>query len=202
MGTSLLERRASGTWGASGTKKGAADSGRSEQSEHVQSPTGAVFRVSCAGIRHLFWQLIVLVARSAEAVLGWSRWRRRHQAAACRHHYRRRAERTPAPAAPSAREQPVSAEPAAHAPADLVAELWRRVQPFLPSGKRSGRPRTRDRQVILAAIVHQMQTGCGWNALPSHFPLYQTIHWQLRQWQKSGVWAKIWEGLEQPHPSG
>ncbi|MEI6775693.1 MAG: transposase [Chloroflexales bacterium] len=76
------------------------------------------------------------------------------------------------------------------------------VVEYEPSGKRSGRPRTRDRRVILAAIVHQMQTGCAWNALPSHFLPYQTVHWQLRQWQKSGVWAKIWDGLAQPFPSG
>jgi hypothetical protein len=158
--------------------------------------------VSCAEIRHLFWQLILLVVRSAEAVLGWSRWRRRHQADARRHHYRRRVERTPAPAAPAAREQPVSAEPTAPAPADLVAELWRRVQPFLPGGKRSGRPRTRDRRAILEAIVYQMQTGCAWNALPKQFPPYQTVYGQLRQWQKSGVWAKIWDGLAQSCPSG
>ncbi len=85
-------------------------------------------------------------------------------------------------------------------PDTVVEEVWRRLQPFLPKGRRPGRPYTRDRRVILEAIVHQMRTGCGWNALPKHFPPYQTVHTQLREWQKSGVWAKIWEGLQQPSP--
>ena len=72
---------------------------------------------------------------------------------------------------------------------------------MLPSGKRPGRRPTHDRRLILEAIVYQMQTGCAWNALPKHFPPYQTVYTQLRQWQETGIWDIVWNGLEQPRPS-
>lgn len=158
--------------------------------------------MSCAEIRRLFWQLVLLVVRSAEAVLGWSRWRRRHQAEARRHHYRRRAERASSPSLPTRSEQAVDEQASAASPSDLVERVWQRLQPLLPSGKRRGPGYTHDRRLLLEAIVHQMQTGCGWQHLPPQFPPFQTVHWQLRQWQKSGLWAKVWDGLEQPRLSG
>jgi transposase len=85
---------------------------------------------------------------------------------------------------------------------DLVELVWQRLQELLPTVPRPGRPYSHDRRLIVEAIVHQRQTGCAWNALPSQFPPYQTVHTQLRNWQKTGVWAKVWERLEQPCPSG
>lgn len=85
---------------------------------------------------------------------------------------------------------------------DLLTQVWQRLQALLPTKPRRGRPYTHDRKVIVAAIVHQRQTGCAWNALPADFPPSQTVHAQLRNWQKTGVWAKVWEGLEQACPAG
>jgi transposase len=85
---------------------------------------------------------------------------------------------------------------------ELLEVVWQRLQPLLSTEKRPGRPYSHDRRLIVEAIVHQRQTGCAWNALPSQFPPYQTVHSQLRSWQKTGVWTKVWEGLEQPCPSG
>ncbi len=86
---------------------------------------------------------------------------------------------------------------------DLVEVVWQRLQGRLPTGKRCGRPYTHDRRGIVEAIMHQRRTGCAWNALPSHVPPSQTVHSQLRNWQKSGRWDIAWtEGLEQPCPNG
>ena len=41
-------------------------------------------------IRHLLWRLADPSAPRAAGALGWSVWRRQHQATARRHHYRRR----------------------------------------------------------------------------------------------------------------
>jgi hypothetical protein len=41
-------------------------------------------------VRHLLWRLIWATRQEADAVLSWSRWRRRHQARAKRCHYRTR----------------------------------------------------------------------------------------------------------------
>jgi hypothetical protein len=136
-----------------------------------------------------------------EAVLRWSWWRRWHQAWARYYHYRRHTEQSPARSFPRQEEVAAAGEQGAGVPADLVEKVWQRLKPLLPQGKRSGRPYGCDRRVIVEAIVHQMQTGCAWNTLPSLFPAYQTVHSQLRNWQKTGIWAKVWEGLEQPRPS-
>jgi Putative transposase of IS4/5 family (DUF4096) len=163
-------------------------------------------RLSCAEIRRLFWQLVLLVERSATAILRWSGWRRWHQAWARYYHYRRREEGRRPDCSPGVSEEvalgagDTDDEDGA---SDLVEQVWQRLQPLLPSGKRGGRPYSYDRRVIVEAIVHQRQTGCAWNALPSHFPPYQTVHTQLRNWQKSGLWRIAWdEELEQPCPIG
>jgi Putative transposase of IS4/5 family (DUF4096) len=148
--------------------------------------------------------LVLAVERGAAAIVRWSTWRRWHQAWARYHHYRRRQEHTQSELSAGASEREAAGTLGAvdkHEAIDLVAELWQRLQPLLPTGKRSGRPYSHDRRVIVEAIVYQRRSGCAWNALPSHFPPYQTVHDQLRNWQKSGIWAKVWEGMEQSCPS-
>ena len=180
-------------------QKGAAEAGRAEQFGDVQSPPRAAIRLSCAEIRRLLWQLVLAVERSAMVILRWSSWRRWHQAWARYYHYRRheKQRRVPGclPGASEALTQGTLDEPEA---IDLVEVVWQRLQPLLPSGKRRGRPYTYDRRRIVEAIVHQRRTGCAWNELPSDFPPYQTVHTQLRNWQKSGLWEIAWsEELEQ-----
>jgi hypothetical protein len=148
--------------------------------------------------------VVLAVERGAEALLRWSTWRRWHQAWARYHHYRRREEHTPSERSAGASEREAAGtlgavdEPEA---IDLVEAVWQRLQPLLPRGKRSGRPFSHDRRVIVEAIVYQRRSGCAWNKLPSHFPPYQTVHDQLRNWQKSGIWAKVWEEMKQSCPS-
>lgn len=95
---------------------------------------------------------------------------------------------------------PLQDEPIANVSVDQVEEVWQRLEPLLLRDERRGRPYSHDRRRIVEAIVYQMQSGCGWNALPKHFPPYQTVHAQLRTWQKSGIWDIAWNGLEQPRP--
>lgn len=80
---------------------------------------------------------------------------------------------------------------------ELVEQLWQRLQPLLPDNKRGGRPYSHERRLLVEAIVYQMKSGCAWNELPSHFPPYQTVYTQLRNWQKAGIWAKAWDSLGQ-----
>lgn len=46
--------------------------------------------LSAAGVRRLLWKLAWAVRPAVTFVLGWSTWRRRHQAMAQRCHYHRR----------------------------------------------------------------------------------------------------------------
>jgi transposase len=141
----------------------------------------------------LFWQLALAVERGAAAILHWSWWRRWHQAWARYYHYRRRQ------SAATECEQPKGA--ARHAQAqqmDVIDVVWRRLEPLLPPAHRVGHPYDYDRRLMLDAIVHVMQTDCGWRNLPSRFPPWQTVYTQLTQWRKTGIWGTIWFGLAQP----
>jgi hypothetical protein len=167
------------------------------------------------------WQLVLAVERKAKAILDWSNWRRWHQAWARYHHYRRRqreaaaaaseglAERAPDVTEALGRRLGAAAEEAAAAASEGLAErasdvteaLWRRLEPLL-AGKRMGRPYSQERRLVLEAIVYVMQTNCGWEHLPSRYPPGHTVHSQLTDWRKSGIWDSIWSGLDQPYPTG
>jgi len=51
---------------------------------------------------------------------------------------------------------------------------------------------------VLEAILYVLQTDCGWRALPSNFPPWQTVYAQLRRWQKRGIWDEIWSESDVP----
>ncbi len=126
------------------------------------------------------------VERSAAALVHWSNWRRWHQAWARYYHYRKRAgglvDRQAAVAECEEQAQQVPD----------TQEVWRRLEPLLSTGKRRGRPYSQERRLVLEAIVHVLQTDCGWQALPSQFPRWKTVYAQYRQWRKAGIWDKIW----------
>jgi transposase len=133
----------------------------------------------------------LVVERTVEAILHWSTWRRWHQAWARYYHYRRRQN------VAAERQTPQVDVPEAEAmPMDVIDVVWRRLEPLLPAEQRSGRPYEYERRLILEAIVYLKQSGCGWRALPSSFPPWQTVYAQLRQWRKTGIWHKIWSGLD------
>jgi len=169
--------------------------GREEQYGQFQSPPQAPVRLSCGEIRRLFWQLVLVVERSARAILRWSWWRRWHQAWARYYHYRRRS------GAGEEQHPPVAPAPAVARQLDVTEVVWSRLEPLLPRMRRVGHPYDYPRRLVLEAIVYVMQTDCGWQHLPSHFPPWQTVYSQLTQWRKNGIWAKIWAGLDTPHPT-
>lgn len=77
-----------------------------------------------------------------------------------------------------------------------VAMVWQRLEPLLPPERRPGRRYSYDRRVILEAIVYVMRTGCGWEHLPEQYPPWKTVHSQLTEWRKAGIWERIWLGSE------
>src|SRR4029453_6207050 len=105
-------------------KKGAPEVSRNEQFGELQSPPQSPVRLSCAEIRHLFWQLVLVVERSVQVLLDWSSWRRWHQAWARYYHYRRRGKL----------EQPRSEEQkeVVATERERTDEVWRRLEPLLP----------------------------------------------------------------------
>ena len=151
-------------------------------------------RLSCPEIRRLFWQLVLVVERSAEAIVRWSWWRRWHQAWARYYQYRGRGRQ-------AAEHQPPE-RAVMHAEAaqpDVTEVAWSRLEALLPAEQRVGRPYDYERRLVFDAILYVQQSGCGWRNLPSHFPPWQTVYAQLRQWRKTGMWDTIWLGLNKPY---
>jgi transposase len=84
----------------------------------------------------------------------------------------------------------------------LPDDLWKRLEPLIPSPKENryvqfaGRKPSEPRRV-LAGILFVLRTGIPWRWLPatSDFPSGYTCLRRLRQWQKAGVWQRVFETL-------
>ncbi len=131
--------------------------------------------------------------------LGWSLWRRAHQAVAKRSHAAtRKAKRN------SLQKRPFDL--ASTAPATMIKpfptpvvtpltdEKWECVRPLMPSQKPpTGRPRGDHRQV-LAGMVWVLGTRSSWRDLPEEeFGPWRKVYGRYREWRKEGLWQRIME---------
>jgi hypothetical protein len=138
--------------------------------------------------------------------LGWSLFRRAHQAVAKRSHQASHSKEhatdhihvigqdAPRRGAPDG----VPAMPVHTKETALLADAeWERVRALLPTQKPGqGRPRRDDRQV-LCGILWIMNTGSSWRDLPEEeFGPNSTAHGRYRKWLKEGLWSRIVEALE------
>lgn len=129
--------------------------------------------------------------------LGWSVWRRAHQAVAKRCHATRRALLLQEASAFPLRS---SITTISAAPAPMVAYLpdteWENVRALLPPQKPpSGRPR-RDHRTVLSGMLWVLGTGSSWRDLPEkEFGPWQTVYGRYRKWCKEGLWQQIVETL-------
>ena len=71
----------------------------------------------------------------------------------------------------------------------LSDEEWRRIEPYLPRGRR-GAHRVDDRRVI-SGIIHVLKTGARWRDCPSEYGPYTTIYNRFNRWSRQGVWEDI-----------
>jgi transposase len=84
----------------------------------------------------------------------------------------------------------------------LFDQLWQRLEPLLPKEKQrrnvqyAGRKRAEAREV-LTGIIFVLKTGVPWKSLPatSDFPSGHTCRRRLLEWDKRGVWRRLWQGL-------
>jgi Putative transposase of IS4/5 family (DUF4096) len=141
--------------------------------------------------------------------LGWSLFRRAHQAVAKRSHEaaHNRARHATYRDAPGGHEPDLAESSEATAPtipvhankeaALLTDAQWERVRELLPRQEPGqGRPRRDDRQV-LCGILWIMDTSSSWRDLPEEeFGPNSTLHGRYRKWCKEGLWPRIVEVLE------
>lgn len=131
-----------------------------------------------------------------ESRLGWSLWRRAHQAVARRCHTTKRSllgTRQPAFAKPAPSTTPA---PIPTLAAPLTDEKWERVRALLPPQKpRVGRPR-RDQRVVVDAILWVLNTGSSWRDVPREkFGAWETVYGRYREWREDGRWQRVLEVL-------
>jgi hypothetical protein len=132
--------------------------------------------------------------------LGWSLFRRAHQAIARRchkeSHQTKHAIRHDAGGEPTLAPTdaaPMAATAAHYKEAGILTDAeWERVRELLPEQRPGeGRPRRDDRQV-LCAILWVMDTGASWRELPDEkFGPNSTAHGRYRKWLKEGLWSRI-----------
>lgn len=115
--------------------------------------------------------------------LGWSLFRRQHQAVAQRCHAARRARQHP--------DGKRAGSPGEWVLAGRRFELsdaqWERIVPLLPPLRRH----LRDDRALLAGMLWVVQTGTSWRALPEQFGPWQTVYSGYQRWRRAGVWHQI-----------
>lgn len=140
-------------------------------------------------------RLVLAMAESGESKrfrLGWSVWRRAHQALAARCRESRRAPEEKVPAAtPSAVQNVVMAAGGAA----LTDAEWERVLPLLPPQRpRIGRPR-HDHRAVLGGMLWVVRTDASWREMPEEFGKWETAYKRYRLWLDQGLWQRIAEAL-------
>ncbi|AAM07410.1 TPA: IS5 family transposase [Methanosarcina acetivorans] len=78
---------------------------------------------------------------------------------------------------------------------EISYELWTKIKALLPlpkPKKKAGRPREDDRK-IMNGIFYLLRTGCQWKALPRFYGVPGTVHDRFQEWQRSGLFEKIWQ---------
>jgi len=117
--------------------------------------------------------------------LGWSHWRRAHQAVAARCHAARHARMRSRPTTDQA------TLPAALARGALTDAEWERVRPVLPPQRpRTGRPR-HDHRTILSGILTVVDTDLSWREIPAAYGKWEAAYKRYRLWCDEGHWSRI-----------
>jgi len=91
-------------------------------------------------------------------------------------------------------------------PWELSDAVWERARPLLPARKsrpEGGRPPRDDRQMpgailyVLRTGLH-LRTGLQWNALPRAIGASTTVYGRFREWERDGVFERLWAaGLQE-----
>jgi len=81
-------------------------------------------------------------------------------------------------------------------PTDVTDERWRRIEPYVPRPKPSGRPAKYSRCDVVNAILYQTRNGCTWRSLPHDLPSYRIVFHYFRAWERDGT---FWTACTAPY---
>jgi hypothetical protein len=142
--------------------------------------------------------VLAMAARSAKERnfrLGWSLWRRAHQAVAARCKKASRATRRVLcrEGSPEERTGPkISVLSSEGGP--LTDEEWEMVEPLIPHKPPAGRP-YHDHRTVLGGILWVARTGSSWREMPEEFGKWETAYRRYELWLKQGLWQGILQAL-------
>jgi transposase len=74
---------------------------------------------------------------------------------------------------------------------DTTDAEWALIAPFMPTRKRTGRPRTTELRDVVDALLYMAATGCQWAMIPKDFPPPSTVQRYFYDWRDSGLLATI-----------
>ena len=74
---------------------------------------------------------------------------------------------------------------------DLTDEQWAEIAPLFVGT----RNRKWEKRELVNAVLHLVDNGCKWRALPHDFPPYSTVHSFYRRARLNGLWDKILQHL-------
>ena len=128
--------------------------------------------------------------------LGWSLWRRAHQAVARRCHMASRTlrETSEKKVEPSSHRVSTTTSTLHRGSAKLTDEQWARIKQLLPeNGHRGGQ--WREHRTLVEAILWVLLSGASWRDLPEEFGPWQTAYQRYARWHHEGLWQRIVEML-------
>ena len=148
------------------------------------APAGDLLPLTVPEVRRLVLALACAAEQRAFR-LRWSRWRRRHQAAAARS--RVGSPGTDRVLPPMVKVTGVAAVPSA----GLTDAEWVVVMPLLPPQRpATGRPR-HDHRTVLSGIVWVIRHGASWRELPKTCGKWETAYKRYQLWCGEGRWQRI-----------
>jgi hypothetical protein len=147
-------------------------------------------------VRRLVLAMALFSVEERDFRLGWSVWRRAHQAVAARCKKASRAARA-ALRREGSTEDHAEAKVTVLTPegARLTDTEWERICPLLPPQRgQVGRPLNDHRQV-LGGILWVARTGSSWREMPEEYGQWSTAYYRWRAWKKRGLWQRILQAL-------
>jgi Putative transposase of IS4/5 family (DUF4096) len=128
--------------------------------------------------------------------LGWSAWRRAHQAVAKRCKKASRAAKRTLRGESPLEEHRTRPRVTALSPeeAPLADEEWRMVKSLIPHRPPAGRPYD-DHRTILGGILWVARTGSSWREMPQEYGKWETAYRRYELWLKQGLWQRILTAL-------
>jgi len=128
--------------------------------------------------------------------LGWSAWRRAHQAVAKRCKQANRAAKRVFGGESSPEEDGRRPHATVLSPeeAPLTDEEWKMVKPLIPHRSPTGRPYNEHR-TVLGGILWVARTGSSWREMPQEYGKWETAYRRYELWLKQGLWQRILTAL-------